>query len=339
MRVLLVEPGEPELAARIEGQPRDRAVAMERVSAEPGLDATGAKALAIERNARAVVSVQAQPDGSLRVRVFDVLLGSERSRQVPKPEGEPLGSSAVFEAAALAVRGELSSLLSKDAETNAEAPPPAVQTLPPAPPPGSPELEPPSTAADIDAANAARAVYSLRIGGRFSHIAAPHYTGGPTLGLGLELGALVLGLHATTALPITVRGDAVSVALRRHGVGMRASVIALSGPRARVLLGADAGLVLYARSTEGTTGLRATPDATSVSGTFGASTELQWLPSRVVGAALTLGVDALPWPTRFAIKRSSGQVTLERLSWYEPWVELSLLLRFGSGPPDQGGGP
>ncbi|MFI5309108.1 MAG: hypothetical protein ACHQ53_17260, partial [Polyangiales bacterium] len=236
----------------------------------------------------------------------------------------------------------LSSLLSKDVVQG--APPTQEPTTPeveqvPSPPPPPREAGEPGTGPTQDETTLSEAgsgIWSLRVGGRLARVDDPHFAYGPTLGIGLELGMLVLGLNATTAWPIVVRGDSVKVALRRHGVGMRADVLALGSPHMRVLFGADAGLVLYARSTESAQGtLHATQGVTNASGAFGASTELQWLPTPAVGAALTLGVDLLPWPTRFEISRSSGRTVLERLSWYEPWVELCLLLRFGASAAHQ----
>jgi hypothetical protein len=354
-KVLLIEPADPELAARIAGQTRDLPLTFATTSTEPDVGAARAQALAKQQGAVAVVWVVPRADGGVEVHVFDAVHGSERTREVPKtPEGDELGGSAVFEAAALVVRGELGTIAEQAASAGGPGPGSGSGSGPRSgsgsgPRPGSDSDSDPGSDTDSgsdtdtdtdtdsgsDTDSSARiGAWSVRAAARGSLIASDEPTVGPLVGLGLDLPPFSFGLQATTTLPLHFERDGVAVTLRRHAVMLHALAFAYDGRSFRLLAGIDGGVVLYARSTDRRSGmLMPTSDRTTFSAAFGAVGELQWLPTPTLGAALDVGLDLLTAPVELALQRTTGPEVLRRLSWYEPWATLSIVFHFGAPPP------
>jgi hypothetical protein len=119
-KVLLIDPGDADLAARIAGQTRDLPVLLESASSrEPDFDQARAQALADQRGAAAVVWTAQTESGAIEVHVLDALRRSERTRlaQLQAQAGtgaDPLARSALFETTALIVRSELTNLLEQE---------------------------------------------------------------------------------------------------------------------------------------------------------------------------------------------------------------------------------
>lgn len=359
-KVLLVdqlEPDDGELAARIAGQTRDLPLQLEAASnREPDFDQAGAQALADRQRAAAVVWIARRQDGGLQVHVLDALRRNQRMRELdPQPAAnDQLAASALYEAAALVVRGELSNLLEQEnlAARAAEAEAAratggsdsgtggsggtAVGPNPDRDGDGKPDAtdedddgdgEPDDV--DDDGLSAgptrgARGLWTLRAGARVARVSSEHAAFGPLLGFGVDIGHATLTLQGTTSWPLTISGDGVEVELRRHGLTLHPLVQLTDSRQWRLLAGIDGGMVLYARRTPSASGtLSATPPTTSLSAVFGADAELQWWPTRWFSLTLAAGLDLLTGPTKFALQRGTGPQVVQRLAWFEPWAALS----------------
>lgn len=124
--VVLCDPNDPALSARVDGQVGDLALRLVVVQTERGraMDAVQARALAVSHAARASVWLVALPDGGYDISVLDVVSGALQMRQVPAAhKGELLASSATYEAVALLVRAELRALLAVSAVGQAQGEP------------------------------------------------------------------------------------------------------------------------------------------------------------------------------------------------------------------------
>ena len=375
-RVLLVEAEGSELAARIAGQTRDLALRLETAgSRAPDFAAADAQAIADRAGAAAVVWIAAREDGGLQVHVLDALRRSDRTRELaPQPaQNEALAASALYEAAALVVRGELSNLLEQEnlAARAADADAArasgtggtggtgatggtggtAVDRTRDRDGDGTPDAQdddddndgvPDADDDDDDDADADDASDEsdqpagashhggplfVRAGFRVARVDSDHAAYGPLLGLGVDIGHAAISLQATTSWPIEVDADEVDVRLRRHAITLHPLVQLTDSRHWRLLAGVDAGVVLYARKTERASGtLSATDDRTTLSATFGATGELQWLASSWLHAGLTIGLDVLTGPTKFALERRNAeqQQVVHEMATFEPWATLSI---------------
>jgi hypothetical protein len=117
LSLVLVQPENSELITRVEGQTRDLGV-MLQVAPRGWTRGTAeqAAAIATERGADFVARVQRSANGVLEVRIYAAGLGTLRARRVPHAKSERLGTSAELEAAALVLRGELTSLIEAERE-------------------------------------------------------------------------------------------------------------------------------------------------------------------------------------------------------------------------------
>jgi hypothetical protein len=117
---VLVQPDNSQLITRVEGQTRDLGVTLQ---VAPGGWARGAAeqaaAIARERNADFVARVKRGANGVLEVRIYAAASATLRARRVPHAKSERLGTSAELEAAALVLRGELTSLIEAEREAAA----------------------------------------------------------------------------------------------------------------------------------------------------------------------------------------------------------------------------
>jgi hypothetical protein len=126
-----------ELLARIRGQTRDLPISL--ISATADLShptATQLQAIARERAADFVVSVDQDPNGSRTVYVFDARAEELRVRTAPAPDRKHrFARSAAAETVALIVRGELSDALAARASQQAQAAQAAKEIAQTPPPP------------------------------------------------------------------------------------------------------------------------------------------------------------------------------------------------------------
>jgi hypothetical protein len=126
-QLVLVQPENSELITRVEGQTRDLGVTLQ-VAPRGWARGTAEQAaeIATERSADFVARVQRSGKGVLEVRIYAAGTRTLRARRVPHAKSERLGTSAELEAAALVLRGELSSLIEAEREAAAarEAPAP-----------------------------------------------------------------------------------------------------------------------------------------------------------------------------------------------------------------------
>ena len=137
---------DPELLARIRGQTRDLPISLVSApSAEVSHPtAEQLQAIARERAAEFVVSVDQEPNGARTVYVFDARASELRVRTAPAPDRKHrFARSAAAETVALIVRGELSDALAAHASQQVHAKP-VEQSTPIAQNP--PERAGPSTA-------------------------------------------------------------------------------------------------------------------------------------------------------------------------------------------------
>jgi hypothetical protein len=334
-------------------------------------DPEQAALLARARSARFVVQIERVARGGLEVRVYDARRGSLRRRSVPAREpAERFASSAELEAAALVLRGELSELIQADvepetpaatgarargasgaaggsaaagtrrtSEPEAQAPSEAA----PKPEPAEPEAdeaddseepaepEPPEEPGEALAAR--RGLWSLQVALRGSIPIQGHVIPGLALTLRAPLGWLELGVHGSSALPVSLARDGVEIELWRHALGAHALAALPLTRRLRLLLGVGGGVVLYARTTAQVgLALAKTPSRISWNASLGAHAELQWLLGRHVGLALALGLDAVLPGERFAYEPVADPARdareIAQLAPIEPWATAGFLWLF-----------
>jgi len=360
-KVLLIDAGgaaDADLAARIAGQTRDLPLLLEPTSSsEPDFDQARAQALAGQRGAAAVVWTAPAQGGAIEVHVLDALRGRERTRIAQlqpqaQPDDDPLARSALLETTALIVRSELANLLEQEnlatraAHADAARATGAAGTATAASGqegkagtgPSANDGEPGVTGSDgagtddDDQAGGRKRLldgWSARAGFRVARVDRDNYAYGPLLGLGYDVGYFAFGLQATTAWPIELEFDELTVKLRRHSVALSAQHRLYARGDLRLLASVDGGAVLYARGTTeilaGT--LHSTLASTTLSAAFGAGLELQWLPIPFIGLAFSAGLDLLTAPPKFALVRVEQQQILHRIAVYEPWAALSILVR------------
>ena len=158
----------------------------------------------------------------------------------------------------------------------------------------------------------------------------------PALAVGLRapLEWLELGVQASSSLPLSLASapEGIEIELWRHALSPEALAALPLTRRLRLLLGIQAGVVLYSRSTGPVAPpLEATGSRFSWNATLGAQVELQWLLARHFGAALSLGVDAIVPRTRFAyepVDPRSQPRELAELGPLEPWATAGFLWLF-----------
>jgi hypothetical protein len=73
-----------------------------------------------------------------------------------------------------------------------------------------------------------------------------------------------------------------------------------------------------------------TGDASTFSGGFGLSGQLEWQFSRSLGGLVGLGADAVPWRTRFVYEDGGKGGVVARLSWLDIWALVGFFTRFGA---------
>ena len=340
-RVVCIDPHDPELVARIEGQTRDLEIALRWLDQPLGAEPTAAELaqLAHDQTAQFVVVVQPNATAGLDVYVYAAAQHALRTRQVPRPVGAArLAASTVAETAALIVRGELSAVLSGEATIPNPPETPAGPSAEAASQSQSPaavsSTQSPAQAASLEPAAHGGTGIVLAAGLRASLAAAHHALGGPWLSVSLALSSVELGLAASTTLPNQLHDASVRVALRRHALGIEA--LARLALAARVELGAGVaiGLAFYPRQTRlGTgSGLRETAASTSWTPTFGPVVGLRWRFVARGGLALRLGLDVNSRPTHFVyddVSMTSGSVELAKLNVLEPWGLAALFVDLG----------
>lgn len=175
-----------------------------------------------------------------------------------------------------------------------------------------------------------RSTWTLRGGLHASLPLDSEVTGGALAGVRAQLSFLELGLALTTALPVQLTDPNVRIALWRSALTAEALAVIPVGPRLRALLGVDAGVVLYARSTDHVAlGYSAAGSRNAWSATLGVQAELQWLVTRQFGAALGLGLAYLPQRTRFAYTVEAQPHEIAALRSLEPHATASVFGFFG----------
>jgi hypothetical protein len=328
-RVVCVDPQDSQLVARIQGQTRDLGISIEWVR-EPASAAPAATQLAdLARRSAAdfVVSVQPSAAGGLTVYIYGAAHAALRQRDVPLPhDSERLAASTMAETAALIVRGELSAALASakeeaEAQTHVPAKVPVVapQKATPPTPPVKPAPEPDERALSLAA--------SVRV----SAPGAGLVLGGARFGVRYRWSAVELGIAFGTTLPAELQRDALSVSLRRHDAQLEAFGQLHLARELALLLGAGAGVVVYARTTRSTdSSSMKTPDHPSWSALLGPIAELRWRFAHSVAATARVGVDFILQPTRFTAHNPDGTSTsLGDLAPYEPWAALGLVVDIG----------
>jgi hypothetical protein len=328
-RVVCVDPQDSQLVARIQGQTRDLGIELAWLADDSRSvpTAPGLAELAQRSAAEYVVVVQPSAAGGLTVYVYDAARKLLRERAVPPArDGEHLAASTMAETAALIVRGELSAALAlakEEAETKASAPapppPPAPEPAPPTPPP---HVAPPPAAPRHEP------VLSLAAAIRVSAPGAGLWLGGAGLGVRLGWSVLELGVLVGTTLPADLQQEALRVSLRRHDLELEAFARLRLAPQLALLLGAGAGVVVYARKTQSTGSAQMkTPDNASWSALLGPRAELRWQFAHSVSAAARVGVDFIPQPTHLTYQNpDQTRASLGELVAYEPWAALGLVV-------------
>ncbi len=143
----------------------------------------------------------------------------------------------------------------------------------------------------------------------------------------LQLQWATLGLAVSTALPFELDARDVRIRLHRHAATAEALAVVPWGPRLRALFGIDAGVVLYARTTEAApVGFERLASDLAWSPTLGVQAELQWLVARNFGLALGAGLRYVLRRTAFAYTDRDPNQKLEiaALARTEPWLSLTL---------------
>ncbi len=140
---------------------------------------------------------------------------------------------------------------------------------------------------------------------------------------------LQLGLVGVVGIADQLRDTMTTVHLARHSVGIAMGVRLLSSARTALWLGADAGVVAYARSTTVTAGeLTPAPPSTTIAGFAAPMLRGQWrvLPGRALwltcelAAAFVVGAPEL----RYEL---SGQPVVRNQLWpVQPRIAIGLRL-------------
>jgi hypothetical protein len=197
-----------------------------------------------------------------------------------------------------------------------------------------PDEDEPEEPPDVPLENysARRAAWTLRGGVRGSVPIDTELAVGALIGTRLQVAFFELGIALTTALPMKLTDPNVRIQLRRHSLSAEALGVIPLGPRFRALLGVDAGVVLYARTTDRVmAGLTRTQSENAWSATLGVQGELQWLVTRQLGFALGVGLSYLPLRTRFAYpgQSLSQGPEIAALRSLEPAATASVFGLFG----------
>jgi hypothetical protein len=179
-----------------------------------------------------------------------------------------------------------------------------------------------------------RDLWTLRAAARGSIPIGGHVAPGVAIGLRAPLDWLELGVQASSSLPLLLSSarDGIEIELWRHALAAEALATLPLTRRLRLVLGVQAGVVLYARSTGPVAlPLEATGSRFSWNATLGAQVELQWLLARHFGVALALGADAVLPRTRFAYESADVLAPpreIAALGPVEPWATAGFLWLF-----------
>lgn len=341
----MLEPGDPELERRVQGQAADLDWTVEMGPKTPlsggAASLRAAERLGDDRNARVVVWLDPAGDGWI-VNVVDVERGRLLVREV-KPEGsvDDLGRSATLEAAALVVRSALRSLaeggeigvVPSGAETASN---PTGNESAAAAPLARPVTKGPSgdTVGGIDPPGSKgerESFVAVEAGWRAVWATAG---GVPYQGATLQLGWIGLrwfaALGGTWGLPATLQAREARLDIRRHQVAVR------TGPRFAlsndwlVSTGLGAGLVAFDRRTVHTAmPFQKTAGATSLSAAIGLAIALHWTPSRHLGLVGSLGADVVPRAPRFAVEDTAGPTEIGRGWPVQFGISLAAEIRTG----------
>jgi hypothetical protein len=179
-----------------------------------------------------------------------------------------------------------------------------------------------------------RDLWTLRAAARGSIPVRGHVAPGVVIGLRAPLDWLELGVQASSSLPLVLSSarDGIEIELWRHALAAEALATLPLTRHLRLVLGVQAGIVLYARSTGPVAlPLEATGSRLSWNATLGAQAELQWLLARPFGVALALGADGVLPRTRFAYEPAdllAQPREIAALGPVEPWATAGFLWLF-----------
>jgi hypothetical protein len=192
------------------------------------------------------------------------------------------------------------------------------------------EVDEPS--APLENYTAGRSPWTLRGGVQGSIPIDSHLAGSLLLGARAPVAFVEVGVALTTALPFEITDPTAGFTLWRSSLVAEALAAIPVGPRLRALLGVEAGVVLYARSTDDVDPrFTAAGSELHWAATLGAHAELQWLLARQFGVALGFGLAYSPQRTRFAYREdaTSQPHEIAALRSLEPHASLSLFGLFG----------
>jgi hypothetical protein len=334
--VLLCEPHEAELLARIRGQAQDLAVELQTVDARAlSREPASLAATLHARGARALLCLDAEQGGGHSVFVFDAASGEAHVREVPPAhEDDALAASAARETLAIIVRSELGQLLSADvanAPGAASTPQPSAADAATPVPVSPPADTAPAAGAAVATSATPRASppawLRLGLGWELAALGPAHFAHASAARAGIALGVFELAASGAFGLASTP-GDASAQAaarVQRH-VG-RLSL--LSGwPRdgaLRFLAGAHVGLFAFARTTR-LVGppLVATHETTTFCGVFGPDVVLRLQLTPALGLDLALLADLVPAAPRYALEQAGVTHVIAHENAVEPALNLDI---------------
>lgn len=331
-RAVVLGDASEELLERVTGQTGDLAWTLERRDGVvPRRDALS-EVRRVARAARAEVALWFE-ETEVAVTVFVVEVDAMRlfARRIDDAaEGEPMGRSARWEAAAVVVRGALRDL--------ADGGHIGVVVRDSRPRAGARSVRARARFSGLPAGRheSARAPSTTRFGawagwawGIDGHSPAGQH--GPAATLALEHRWLRVELGFASSLGATLEDDRTTVRMTRHvfrggigGVLDVAEALSLSA----ALTG---GLVAWSRATvEVADGVTASPVETHVTGTFGAAIRLAWLPvGRVLGIEPAIGLDVVPGAPVLGYREGDRIVERNRIWILSPWFGVGVTVRTG----------
>jgi hypothetical protein len=332
--VLLLDPRDPDLAARVEGQSGDLPVKLRVMAAPAAAQPTPAalRALMAEHTADALVWMHATDAGDYTLVVLDASTGETRTRQVQVAlGGDVLAASARREALAIVVRAELKALVDREHEASAAARRDASTPQASVASESRPRASRAAASLVSRSSNDTSTQSALRplrlLGGWDLTWAGPgHVAHAFMLQAGVRLGAFELAIHAAFGWPRTLGDTALSADVARHALTAAVFAQLPLSAATRLLVGVQAGVLLFARTTEvHDPTLTKTPNQNSVSAAIGPNLSLRWLAFGQAGFELGLSLSAVTAAPRYVVERSSGGTLRAHDTWLEPTSTLAFI--------------
>lgn len=352
--VLFREPESSELFARVRGQTRDLAIDLRSVAAAEALRTAGSDAargaLLAEHGARGAVWIEPSANESgYEVFVARAPDGRAHARIVRLPEandGDALAQSAALEQLAIVVRGELSALLaeqSSPATVAADATGAAEPALSTAPAERVDDASHAAAAAETDAAAAAAAAEAKpsvesaathdalsplgRVrsyaGWELSWVGSEHLAHALCASGSVAFDSLELAFGVALGLPAELEASSADARVSRHAATLALYYGAPLANRLHVSVGARAGALLFARSTEGLDpALVKTAADTRFALGVGPSGLLRLRLTGGFGLSLSLSADVVVGAPRYTVQYAGSRLEIARARPLEPGVSL-----------------